>query len=209
MSSHMRRLDHKGRACTIQADGIYLIQSAFKCRIASYRVKTDEKHIDYITFFDTIKFRILELSKVVLRAHNAIKVNVEVFATYVLQSQDISEIKSFNSINRILDLSTELDVVYADLREAVVSQTADFQHKDSGWSLQEVLFLEVNINKYSPLGGCSYIKLPKFIETKKGVVNVQNNDAYCFAWAITSALYSARDHVSTSSYLHRAECCGY
>ncbi|CAH1102851.1 unnamed protein product [Psylliodes chrysocephalus] len=47
MSSHMRSLDHKEKACTIQGDGICLIQIAFKCRIASYRVKSDEKHIDY------------------------------------------------------------------------------------------------------------------------------------------------------------------
>ncbi|CAH1101722.1 unnamed protein product [Psylliodes chrysocephalus] len=203
MTSHMRSHGHKEKACAIHADGIYLIKSAFKCRIATYRLKCDEKHIDYVTFFDAIKLRVLKLLKVVLKAHNAIKVNVEAFATYALESQDVSEIKSFNSINRILDLSTDLDAVYVDFKDAVVSQTADFQHKDSGWTLREVLFLEVNINKYSPLGGCSYIKLPKFIETKKGVVNVQNNDAYCFAWAITSALYPARDNVHlTTSYPH-------
>ena len=132
MSSHMKSLDHKEKACSIHADGIYLIQSAFKCRIASYRVKSDKKHIDYVTFFDAIKLRVLKLLKVVLKAHNAIKVNVEAFATYALESQDVSEIKSFNSINRILDLSTDLDAVYVDIKDAVVSQTADFQHKDSG-----------------------------------------------------------------------------
>ncbi|CAH1098900.1 unnamed protein product [Psylliodes chrysocephalus] len=67
MSSHMRSLGHKEKACTIQVYGIHLIQSAFKCRIVVYRVKSGEKHIDYITFFDEIKFRVF--SKVVLSAN--------------------------------------------------------------------------------------------------------------------------------------------
>lgn len=132
MASHMRSLSHKEKSCTIHGNGIYLIQNAFKCRIASYRVNSDEKHIDYITFFDSVKSRVLELLKVVLKSHNSIKVNVEAFATYVLQSQDLSETKSFNSINRILDVSSDLEVVYAEFRDAIVSQTTDFQHKDSG-----------------------------------------------------------------------------
>lgn len=49
----------------------------------------------------------------------------------------------------------------------------------------------MNINKYSPLGGSSYIKLPKFIESKQAVVNVINQDECCFAWAITSAICPA------------------
>lgn len=73
----------------------------------------------------------------------------------------------------------------------------------SGWALEKVMYVEVNVNKYSPMGGSSYIKLPKFIENKKAVVNVQNQDQYCFAWAVTSALYPASVRVNDiSSYPH-------
>ena len=65
------------------------------------------------------------------------------------------------------------------------------------------MFLEININKYSPLRGCSYMKLPSFIENKKAVVNIVNQDECCFAWAVTSALYPARANVcETSLYPH-------
>lgn len=53
------------------------------------------------------------------------------------------------------------------------------------------------------MGGSSYIKLPKFIENKKAVVNIENQDQYCFAWAVTSALYPANGRTSdVSSYPH-------
>lgn len=72
-----------------------------------------------------------------------------------------------------------------------------------GWALERIAFVEINVNKYSPLCGSSYIKLPKSIENKKAVINVENQDPYCFAWAVTSALYPANGHTSdTSSYPH-------
>lgn len=54
--------------------------------------------------------------------------------------------------------------------------------------MKQLLYLNVNINKYNPLRASSYIKLPAPIERKKAVVNIQNVDNYCFGWAITSAL---------------------
>ncbi|CAH2013885.1 unnamed protein product [Acanthoscelides obtectus] len=71
------------------------------------------------------------------------------------------------------------------------------------WAIETILFAEVNINKFSPFGGSSYIKLPHFIEKKNAIINVQNKDEYCFAWAVTSALMPAHAHASqTSSYPH-------
>lgn len=61
----------------------------------------------------------------------------------------------------------------------------------TGWALEKILYLEMNVNKYSPLGGSSYIKLPKCIELKEAIINVLNQDECCFAWAITSALFPA------------------
>ncbi|CAH2004929.1 unnamed protein product [Acanthoscelides obtectus] len=69
--------------------------------------------------------------------------------------------------------------------------------------METILFAEVNINKFSPFGGISFIKFPHFIEKKKAIINVQNKDEYCFAWAVISALMPAHDHASqTSSYPH-------
>jgi len=39
------------------------------------------------------------------------------------------------------------------------------------------------------MAGSSFIPLPRFLLTKKGIVNVCNeNDHYCFKWALISAL---------------------
>lgn len=57
------------------------------------------------------------------------------------------------------------------------------------------------MNKYNPLRASSYIKLPKQIQGKKAVINIENEDECCFAWAVVSALFEPRGHVGrTSSY---------
>ena len=47
--------------------------------------------------------------------------------------------------------------------------------------------LDVHFTKYRPLNGSSYIELPKFIESKKAVVNIKHADDQCFKWCITRA----------------------
>ena len=44
--------------------------------------------------------------------------------------------------------------------------------------------------KYVPVGGSSYIPLPKFLAAKKTIIHLKNEDDECFKWAITRALNS-------------------
>ena len=49
--------------------------------------------------------------------------------------------------------------------------------------------LDLHTVKYEPLGGSSYIPLPKFLAIKKkAIINLRNEDDECFKWAITRAL---------------------
>jgi hypothetical protein len=54
--------------------------------------------------------------------------------------------------------------------------------------LKQLLYIEVNVNKFNPLRASSYIPLPDQIVRKKAIVNVQNDDEFCFGWAVTSAI---------------------
>ena len=48
--------------------------------------------------------------------------------------------------------------------------------------------LDLHTVKYEPLGGSSYIPLPRFLAAKKAIMNLRNEDDECFKWAITRAL---------------------
>ena len=51
-----------------------------------------------------------------------------------------------------------------------------------------ILSMDLHTVKYTPLGGSSYISLPKFLAAKKAIINLKNEDDECFKWAITRAL---------------------
>ena len=64
----------------------------------------------------------------------------------------------------------------------------------TGAAINRCLKLYLDIAKYEPLKGSSYISLPKVLANKKAIHNVKNNDDKCLFHAINSALNPALDH---------------
>ncbi|CAH1646013.1 unnamed protein product [Spodoptera littoralis] len=83
----------------------------------------------------------------------------------------------------------DLNIFYSSLIDTVVGKICQFEKKDSGWSLNQIKYIDMNVNKFNPLRGSSYINLPQDIKSKKAVINVKNNDNMCFKWALLSGLY--------------------
>ncbi|KAJ8954509.1 hypothetical protein NQ318_000740 [Aromia moschata] len=178
-----------------------LIQTAFKSRIASYRVHSENRYSDYNMFFESIKNKVIHLLSEVIKIHNAVKVIMELFGRYILQTQKIVNNKSFNTANKVIDSAADLNDVFYVFVDLMTTQMSEFEKRDSGWELQFIMYVEINLNKFCAFGGSSYKKLPSFIEKKKGIVNVHNQDQCCFLWAIISALHPVRERtLDVSSY---------
>lgn len=91
--------------------------------------------------------------------------------------------------------------------DKILQKLSEFSEKDSGWSLYEVLQLKDNINKYDPIlcGISTCVQIPKFIKTTRSVLNIQNNDEFCFLGSIVAALHPSPEGKNpnrTLSYLH-------
>ena len=71
-----------------------------------------------------------------------------------------------------------------------------FTNTASGLEIANCIKLYLNIAKYEPLKGSSYIPLPKSLANKKAIINVQNDDDRCLEWALNSAMYPAKNNVS-------------
>lgn len=132
LAAHNRTLEHRTNSCGPLMNGIQVVGSAFQCRITSYRIHSENHHIDYVTFFNETKHKILNLLEQVLTVHLAVKVNMEVFGRYILQTQETSDIKAFNSPNKILDSSMDLSSEVDSFVDMMVTQTTEFQERDSG-----------------------------------------------------------------------------
>ena len=71
---------------------------------------------------------------------------------------------------------------------------ANFQQRGSNWQFVSINQLEIHLGNWKPLGGSSYIPLPKKIRDKNVVINMKNDDDQCFKWCISRALCFVKDH---------------
>lgn len=135
-----------------------------------------------------------------------LKVNV-ILAKFMKPSSGEEEIKHFQTKNRIIDNNTDLNLHFENhIQNNTLNKLEQFQERDSGWSLIEILQLKVNFNKYIPINvgiSTTYIEIPPFIQNTKAVLNIKNNDEFCFLWCIVAALNPTLNNpCRTSSYPH-------
>nr|WP_253308703.1 DNA polymerase [Rickettsia endosymbiont of Ceutorhynchus assimilis] len=139
-----------------------------------------------------------------LKKDNALKVNATFCGefTIVKGGRVLEEYKYFTTSNSPIYKETELDQWFDEnVTEPIMIELEEFQERDSGWALKKIVNLGININKFTPQLGSSYIELPPSIKHKKACINVQNNDARCFAWTVVSALFPAeKDPQRLSKY---------
>ena len=85
------------------------------------------------------------------------------------------------------EIKGALSQVFLRVQETLEKWT----QRGSGWVVDQVHTLWLDIARYQPLRGGSYIPLPAAVQNKKAVVNVKNKDDHCLRWALRSALFPA------------------
>ena len=85
------------------------------------------------------------------------------------------------------EINEALDKAFPHILELLEKWT----QRGSGWAVDRVDTLWLDIAIYQPLRGGSYIPLPAAVKNKKAVVNVKNTDDHCLRWALRSALFPA------------------
>jgi hypothetical protein len=95
---------------------------------------------------------------------------------------------------KVIVLNDNDEIILDDIFAAMIESIETFTNEGSGWEVETVETLWLNIAKYQPLRGGSYIDLPKVLKNKKVIINVKNKDDNCLRWALRSALFPASDH---------------
>ena len=83
----------------------------------------------------------------------------------------------------------DIENAIAKAQSAIETNIDKWTREGSGWVVDRVETMYVNIAKYAPLKGSSYIELPKYLKNKKALINVKNEDQKCLMWALLSALH--------------------
>lgn len=205
-ASHKKSNLHKSN-CLINTkfDNVQVIATAFKNRIRSYRVKSMANHVHLTPeqFLNSISDSVFELLKMSLEKHTALKINFELFVSYTQPKNNEQALKSFNTQYTPIFRNTDMLSLYSRNVNNLISKSAEFELSESGWAIDSISHLEININKYNPLRAGSYVSLPDKIRNTKSCLNIQNTDDYCFLWSVIAYMYPAsRNPNRVSSYPH-------
>lgn len=187
-----------------------IVETAFKCRLLTIEIKNNLGILDPVLFLNEIQKIFPNLIKQIKLF--PCKVNATFIGNFIIPKgdengeKDITEkIIYFNTKNEILYDLSDINQFYENsIAQKILTKLSEFSEAGSGWSLKEIIALHIKINKCTGFSaGACFRDLPDEIKNKKCCVNIQTNDGACFAWAITSALEPARDHVSrVTSYRH-------
>ena len=81
----------------------------------------------------------------------------------------------------------DIENAIAKAQSAIETNIDKWTCQGSGWVVTRVMCLYVNIAKYQPLTGSSYMELSDTLKSKKAIINVKNDDQKCLMWSLLSA----------------------
>ena len=109
---------------------------------------------------------------------------------------------SFNSVMTDFFDASDINDLIEHMLAYIKVQTENLKFPESGFTLDKIMHLYINFHRLAMTRGSSYTELPKWIKSKKAVINPQNKDERCFKWAVIAALHHEeirKDHQRISS----------
>ena len=106
------------------------------------------------------------------------------------ENQLLDDTELFNNLNINHNL-TETDINNIDVKSPLEHPIQQQKMKDSGWRFDKNTSMTVYSYKTSELNGSNYVKIPF---RSNAILNIENNDKYCFIWSILASLYPCNNN---------------
>ena len=136
-----------------------------------------------------------ELSLIYARLINQYKLRYQtVFsARFDKQNEDnqvLDETELFINLNINHNL-TQTDIDEIDIKSPLEHQIQQQEMKDSEWRFDKINSMTVYFYKTTELNGSNYVKIPL---RSNAILNVENNDKFCFLWSILAYLHPCNNN---------------
>ena len=160
-------------------------KKAFNKYTSTYSIKVNYKD-DPLKQLNNTKDDIIDFLKRKISSMKGIKFNMNLQITFYKQKDvNLYEYKTayFQSKPQILINNISINESYDIAKHQILTFIAQWISHGSGWIISSVDNLYINIIKYEPLKGSSYIELPiELRNSAKGLINIQNKDEKCFLY---------------------------
>ena len=140
------------------------------------------------SFTDIIKRELKELKNIKVSLEMKIKFKKEEEeeqTQYMEQYFRENEPQVFNAN----DNESEIEEYFDKIIEIINRKIEAWVAEGSGWEIEKIELVYVNVARFQPLRGGTYLPIPTKLKNRKAVMNVQNKDNECLEWAVRSAMF--------------------
>ena len=110
-------------------------------------------------------------------------------------------VKSDFTYNHMQSTFGTQDSIRAALHNTLMQNLDDEQLEGSGFVLNGIVNVILEIHKVNDIQASSWVELPEKDKNNKSIINIKIDDQFCFLWCILAHLFPVEDHENrTSSY---------
>ena len=73
------------------------------------------------------------------------------------------------------EITRQLD----DIVNSILEEVARWVNMGSGWVIDRIMSVCLDIARYQPIRGGTYVPLPQKLRNKQAILNIKNNDNVC------------------------------
>ena len=164
--------------------------SAFQHTLHQMYIQPRSQATDINDYVNKIAKRLKHYITGQLVQHHGVKFNLSVEVDYDSNKDAEGIVKGYwTTRNRVVHSVDEIDEIMEELKIELTSRNENFIRERSGLVINSINRATLRFSEFQSLVASSFIQLPTYLEKKKAIINVQNDDQRCFGYAILSALY--------------------
>ena len=105
---------------------------------------------------------------------------------YIHRNEEKEEMDHyFNRMQPVILNQHNIDIIKPLLNQfidQVKGEIEAWSERGSGWIMDKILEAYINVARYQPMRGGSFMPLPTKLKNKKAVLNIQNRDNECIRY---------------------------
>lgn len=193
--NHKKSLKHINALMKEIADGCELYEEGLEGKIKKFKFKIDSEAcgLDLEKAFNCVENNIKNLLRREFSMLGSLRfriIFVGIFHKYAEEKLDVIEgVKSFCSGFKILLDDSQVEEKFLECKYDINRQTSEFEKQTSGWSMEKVVDFYVDVIKYSPLSGGSYLALPENLKRKNALLNIIAVEQNCFLLCVAAKFF--------------------
>ena len=121
-----------------------------------------------------------------------LKIQLSVFVQMLKPTDDTKVGCHANTKSKVLTTELSDDEIF-EMVDQMNNSIQIFSTGGSGFVVQKIDHLDININKFKPIRGSSYIATPAALVGNNFLLNIRNNDNKCFAYSVLAAMFPEKE----------------